>query len=181
MPLSKIISESVDLSDNFNFTGQLQQNGAGIGGDNKPAFLSYSANNQGQSISNTTITKIEFPTELYDTNNAFANNTTFTIPSSHAGKYQFTANISWYNSGGAFSRAYIMLYKNNSEFMRFERRGSSIYLGGYSQQSLNFTVDDNASVGDYYEVYGYFEQITSTYNFTQIIMANFFKGFKLIT
>ena len=151
------------------------------GGTNTPAFLAFSGNLQAQTVSDATTTKIDFETEQYDTDSAFASNTTFTVPSGKAGKYQFTANVSWYHDVGAFSRAFIMLYKNGSEFMRFERRGTDIYLGGYSQQSLNFTVDDDASAGDYYEVYGYFDSITGTYTFSDSKLANFFKGFKLIT
>jgi hypothetical protein len=154
---------------------------AGIGGTNTPAFYAYSALNQAQAVSTSTNTKLNFQTELYDTDNAFASNTTFTVPSNKAGKYQFTANISWYHSGGAFSRAYISLYKNGSEHLRFERRGTNIYLGGYSQNSLNFTTDDNASVGDYYEVYGFFDGITETYTSSGPPQNNFFKAFKIIT
>ena len=154
---------------------------SGVGGTNTPAFLAYSANSQSQTISDSTLTKIDFETELYDTDSAFASNTTFTVPSGKAGKYQFTANVSWYHAGGAFSRAFIMLYKNGSQYLRFERRGTDIYLGGYSQQSLNFTVDDDASAGDYYEVYGWFEAIDTTYVASDNAKYNFFKGFKLIT
>ena len=153
----------------------------GVGGVNTPAFLAYSANGQSQTVSDATTTKLDFETELYDTDSAFSSDTKFTVPSGKAGKYQFTANVSWYHDGGQFSRAFISLYKNGSEFMRFERRGSNIYNGSYSQQSLNFTVDDDASAGDYYEVYGYFENITTTYTSSSFTMANFFKGFKLIT
>ena len=175
MALSKIQSESINLADNFAFTGTV----TGAGESNTPAFLAYTANGQSQTVSDATTTKLDFETELYDTDSAFASNTTFTVPSGKAGKYQFTANVSWYHAGGAFSRAFIMLYKNGSEFMRFERRGENIYLGGYSQQSLNFTVDDDASAGDYYEVYGYFNNIDTTYTSSSFTMANFFKGFRI--
>ena len=148
---------------------------------NTPAFMAYSAASQSQSVSNSTSTKLNFQTELYDTDNAFASNTTFTVPSGKAGKYQFTANISWYTSSASdYSRAFISLFKNGSEHTRYERRGTGIYRGSYSQQSLNFTVDDNASVGDYYEVYGWFENITTTYT-NSFPGNNFFKGFKILS
>ena len=41
MAFSKIIAESMDLTDAYNFTGTLQQNGAGIGGDNKSNSSSW--------------------------------------------------------------------------------------------------------------------------------------------
>jgi len=152
------------------------------GGANTPAFLAYSANGQEQSISNSTSTKLDFETELYDTDNAFSSNTTFTCPSGQAGKYQFTANISWYtSSSSSFERAFIMFYKNGSQISNFERRGTDIYRGSYSQQSLNNTIDVNCAVGDTVEVYGWFESITATYVTSSYTMANWFKGFKLIT
>ena len=51
----------------------------GFGGTNTPAFLAYSANSQSQTISDSTLTKIDFETELYDTDSAFASNTTFLL------------------------------------------------------------------------------------------------------
>ena len=179
MAFSKIIAESMDLTDAYNFTGTLQQNGASIGETNTPAFLAYSANNQQQTISTGTSTKIEFPTELYDTDNAFASNK-FTCPSGQAGKYQFTANVSWYTaSSSSFERAFIMFYKNGTQISNFERRGTDIYKGSYSQQCLNCTIDIDLAVSDYVEVYGWFAEITSTYNTSSYTMANWFKGFKI--
>ena len=61
MAFSKIIAESMDLTDAYNFTGTLQQNGAGIGGANTPAFSVYLGSSQ--TISDATDTKINFDTE----------------------------------------------------------------------------------------------------------------------
>ena len=36
---TKLIAESLDLTDAYNFTGTLQQNGASIGGDNTPSIF----------------------------------------------------------------------------------------------------------------------------------------------
>ena len=71
MAFSKIIAESMDLTDAYNFTGTLQQNGAGIGGVNTPAFFSHSDGTQG-SVSDATWTKADLETEIFDTDNAFA-------------------------------------------------------------------------------------------------------------
>ena len=178
---AKIANDAVnntklDLTDNFAFTGTV----TGAGESNTPAFLAYSANSQQQSVSNSTSTKLDFETELYDTDNAFSSNTTFTVPSGQAGKYQFTANVSWFtSSSGSYERAFIMFYKNGSQISNFERRGTDIYRGSYSQQSLTNTIDVNCAVGDTVEVYGWFENITDTYVTSSYTMANWFKGFKI--
>ena len=68
----------------------LQTNGSGVltwataGGNNTPAFSAKSASQQ--SISNTTFTDVDFGTETFDTDNAFASSI-FTVPSGKAGKY----------------------------------------------------------------------------------------------
>ena len=176
MAITKIQSESMNLADTYAFTGTV----TGAGENNTPAFLAYSADGQAQSISNSTATKLDFETELYDTDNAFSSNTTFTCPSGQAGKYQFTANISWYtSSSSSFERAFIMFYKNGTQISNFERRGTDIYRGSYSQQCLNSTIDVDCAVGDTVEVYGWFESITGTYVTSSYQMANWFKGFKI--
>ena len=98
MPLSKIISESVDLSDNFNFTGTLQQNGAGICGDNKPAFYSELSSNQ--VIGDAGDVKVQFNTEILDTDNAYDNssNYRFTVPSGEGGKYFIFTGLTIYGT-----------------------------------------------------------------------------------
>ena len=179
MAITKIQSESLNLADTYAFTGTV----TGAGESNTPAFLAYSAgtgSGQAQTVSGSTATKLDFETELYDTDNAFSSNTTFTCPSGQAGKYQFTANISWYtSSSSSFERAFIMFYKNGTQISNFERRGTDIYRGSYSQQSLNNTIDVDCAVGDTVEVYGWFESISGTYVTSSYQMANWFKGFKI--
>ena len=104
MAIDKVTSASITTdavgptqlneASNYAFTGTV----TGAGESNTPAFLAYSANGQSQTVSDATTTKLDFETELYDTDNAFASNTTFTVPSGKAGKYQFTGNISWYHA-----------------------------------------------------------------------------------
>ena len=100
----------MDLTDAYNFTGTLQQNGASIGGNMKPLFyVSLSAN---QSISASTWTKINLDQEIFDADNVFASNK-FTAPS--AGKYLFITSIRCDSPDGGenFQSA---LYKNGSYF-----------------------------------------------------------------
>ena len=108
MAFSKIIAESMDLTDAYNFTGTLQQNGAGIGGNMKPLF--YASLSSNQSISANTWTKITLDQEVFDADNVFASNK-FTVPS--AGKYLIITSIraDTPNAGENFQSS---LYKNGS-------------------------------------------------------------------
>ena len=178
MAITKIQSESMNLADTYAFTGTV----TGAGESNTPAFHAYSANGDSQALGSSATTKVKFQTELYDTNSAYDHSTNFrfTVPSGQAGKYEFTANVGFWTSGSAYSRSFIMLYKNGSEYLRHERRGgTSIYAGSYAQNNLIFTTTDNASVGDYYEVYSYIGADANTYNSSSFTMANYFKGFKI--
>ena len=58
MPFNKIIAESMDLTDAYNFTGTLQQNGANIGGANTPYFEAYIGSNQ--TLVDASYTKLNF-------------------------------------------------------------------------------------------------------------------------
>ncbi len=71
--------------DTTNIVGTLQNNGSAVGGVNTPAFFVTKTSNQ--SISDSTFTDVIFETEEFDSDNAFASNTTFTVPSGKAGKY----------------------------------------------------------------------------------------------
>jgi hypothetical protein len=114
MAFSKIIAESMDLSDSYNFTGTLQQNGASIGGVNTPSFLAYRSGSS-QSISNATATKIQLNSELFDTDNAFDNSTNYRFTPQTAGKYYFFAT-SRFDSSADFENLELQVHKNGSQY-----------------------------------------------------------------
>ena len=153
MPLSKIISESVDLSDNFNFTGQLQQNGAGIGGDLTPSF--YAELSSVQNTSDASDTKIQFNSEIYDTDNAYDTSTyRFTVPSGKAGKYFIFTGTSIYGSVVySVYDSYLKVYKNGSVFLAEQHYEHDSSPNGSASQHIGRVMD--LAVGDYIEVYNY--------------------------
>ena len=87
MSIDKIQSESINLADNFAFTGTV----TGAGGVNTPNFYVTASSDQ-TGIGDNVIVQINFGTEIYDSDNAFASNT-FTVPSGKAGKYQFVTGM----------------------------------------------------------------------------------------
>jgi len=171
MAITKIQSESLNLADNYDFTGTV----TGAGESNAPSFRVY--RNTTQSISSASHTKIQFNTEVYDTGSAFDNSTNYryTIPSGHAGKWFFTCHGTIAQDQQDLNRLILSIRKNGSTLVNVEEDGAyDEYTMGYS-----ISVCDNASVGDYYEVFIY--QINSgsdTLNL-QANTMNGFSGFKI--
>ena len=75
---------------------------------NLPAFHAYNASSQ--TLANTTETQLVYSNELFDSNNAFTNNT-FTVPSGQAGNYIITLR---YILEGVFSSRMVLYLRQNS-------------------------------------------------------------------
>ena len=67
MAIDKIQSESINLADNFAFTGTV----TGAGGVNTPA---WKVSGNATSVANSTATKLTINTEQFDTDNKVASN-----------------------------------------------------------------------------------------------------------
>ena len=76
---------------------------------NGPAFSAYMSATQ--SISNTTVTKLTFNTENFDTNSNYDNATNYRFTPTVAGYYQFSARIA--TASSAIGITYIYIGKNN--------------------------------------------------------------------
>lgn len=112
---------------------------------NTPNF--FVEDDSAQSISNDTITKLNFATENFDSDSAFASNK-FTVPNGKAGKYFLYA--SWQAATSTnFNEQRIYIYKNGSAL------GPNIQ--GYHDHygSIQISSLENLSVSDYIEVYAY--------------------------
>ena len=126
---------------------------SGVLPDNTPAFEVVRAANQ--TITNDTVTKINFNSEQFDTDNAYDNTTNyrFTVPSGKAGKYYgyLTAGIEG-SSNSNFQYGSIRLSKNGTEIREnwLDARSSGLR---FITLSINTTL--NLAVGDYLEAYGY--------------------------
>ena len=137
---------------------------------NTPAFIA--TNNTQTSMSGDTWTTYIFDAEVVDTNSAFNTSTyKFVVPSNQAGKYLFTADVSWSTApDGALMS--IGITKNGSRFVTQQED-----LG--STQALNMSVTGitNCSVGD--EIYAELRHSHSG-NTENTGTGQFFSGFKLI-
>jgi|9_EtaG_2_1085328.scaffolds.fasta_scaffold21770_1 hypothetical protein len=154
--------------DTTNIIGTLQNNGAAVGGANTPAFHVYLSGNQ--SISSSTAVKVNFDSETFDTDNAFASNK-FTVPTGEGGKYFFHAHIRKGTNNDNLNLVYIYVNGNSKGYFRRQAKAQNAY---------QITQILDLSAGDYVEVYVYDDGGSAS------ILANadnytYFTGYKLIT
>jgi hypothetical protein len=148
----------------------------GFGEANTPAFSARANGNQ--AVSDSTATKVNFGTEDFDTNSAFASDK-FTVPSGHAGKYFFTSNLVSSSQDGVSTMrtVQIYIYKNGSYLNS---------MGTYTDNRNNYLDSDEVSyafaldlaVSDYIEIY---VQVISSSGGGGNLQGNkcIFTGFKL--
>jgi len=117
---------------------------ASAGGANTPIFVATLSADQ--SISNSTITKINFNSEEIDTDSAFDSSTNyrFTVPSGQAGKYLINGAVRLESFSNA--NLELFLYKNGSEIYR--RR---TYNDAYNHVRLTQIL--SLAESDYLELY----------------------------
>ena len=147
MAITKIQSESLNLADDYAFTGTI----TGAGESNVPAFSVKLSSDQ--NVSDNAITKIQFNSENYDTNNAFDSTTNyrFTVPSGQDGKYFFHVELyPGCTTGDQINTIFLYIYKN----------GSIISLSGendpdtVSNLSMSLATSLDLVAGDYIEFFG---------------------------
>jgi len=137
----------------INVVGTLQNNGAGVGGTNTPAFEAYLSADQ--VIGDNAVTKIQFNTEVYDDGSGYDNssNYRFTVPSGEGGTYKFYTTLNFSDNQNAEKIGYRQLYfyKNGSSYAFFYNDNGTSKAISSNFGSGNITMVLNA--GDYVEVY----------------------------
>ena len=86
---------------------------SGVGGDNTPAFEAYKT--ASQTISTGTATKLQYDTEVFDTDNAYDNSTNYRFTPQVAGKYFIFASVQSGNTND-FDDYQIQIHKNGSTY-----------------------------------------------------------------
>jgi len=133
---------------------------------NTPNFLVEDSG--AQAIANTTITKLSFGSETFDSDNAFASDK-FTVPSGKAGKYFFYA--SWQTATSTnFNEQRIYIYKNGTAI----DPNIQGYHDHYGSIQISKLVD--LAVSDYIEVYAYQNSGGSI----DTLGTSIFSGYKII-
>ena len=182
MAFSKIIAESMDLSDAYNFTGTLQQNGAGIGGDNKPAFHAYANTNQ-TGLSDNTWVKLQMNVEDLDTDSAYDHSSNYRFTPQTAGKYLIYLHAVIFsesaNQGYVFNGS---IYKNGTNVAYSANNNNSSHPEYEKSMFLVKTIDFNGS-SDYVEAYGRLNVLSGNWATSSSSTGTlcYFGGYKLIT
>jgi hypothetical protein len=109
---------------------------------NMPAFSAWQSS--AQSISATTVTKIQFQTEEFDTNNCFDNTTNYRFTPTVAGYYQVSSAIQ--TTQATTAQTFIYVYKNGANYKATNVVGQAI--------TISNLVYLNGST-DYIEIYLY--------------------------
>lgn len=130
---------------------------------NGPAFFAYASTNQ--AISQGAFTKVNFGTELFDTNSNFASSRfTPTV----AGYYQLNSAVN-YGGNGTVTYGILCFFKNGGEYVRTTaiQPNQVLSLNGSTLIYLNGSTD-------YVEVYAYSGQVNTTlYGDNTTVFTNF--------
>ena len=155
-------NQSVNLASNVTGTLPIANGGTALtsgfvnGGVNTPAFVAKLSTNMTSQAANTTV-KIQYNTEVFDTDNAYDNSTNyrFTVPSGEAGKYAVFQHQHMRDQGQDDNIEYMTarLYKNGSFFTEFQRAHSSSTINGAQSNYCTWNIVMDLSAGDYLEWY----------------------------
>ena len=105
---SLTIGESGDTT---NIVGTLQNNGAGVGGDNAPFFLANLSSNQ--SVTSNAVTKINFNNEIADPNGVYDHTSNYRFTPASAGYYMVNINLLYTPLGQDIHGETLRIYIND--------------------------------------------------------------------
>ena len=152
MAITKVQSGGINLADDFTFTGE-------VSGQNYPAF---EANRTSIfPIPNTTITKVQFDNEVFDTDGYYDNSTNYRFTPLVSGKYMVYSTMTIAeNNGTSLNYGYGYIYKNGANYLQqsigyFNNPG--IYIG----TTLSSVIEFNGTT-DYVEIFAYMDSTAHT-------------------
>ena len=174
MAIDKIQSESINLADNFAFTGTV----SGAGATATAEFSAYFSSDQ--AINDNTNTALIFQTEVFDTDGVYNNsNGRFTAPSD--GKYFLSSSVWTYDGSAKILDQNIMFYINGSLKYRQEFISDAAVFNKFDSQ---LTAILNLDANDYVQVYIYVDTTDNSALAVEAsgsVFQNVFSGFKLPT
>ena len=160
----------------LNSSGKIPTAYYDAGGTNTPMFSAYLSADQTASG----LTKVEFDTEVADTDNAFDNSTNyrFTVPTGKAGKYFIAFDLHVSNSATNAESMDAYLYKNGSAYRQVNQHGVA---NGIRRAHLNLVYIEDASEGDYYEVFAGVNGTNPIVEGGTATFSSSFMAYKLLT
>ena len=143
---------------------------ASAGGTNTPAF--HVVRSSGQSISTNTNTKVQFNSEVFDTDNCYDNSTNYRFTPGVSGKYFLYAGVRP-NENDDFNESQVYIRKNNSDIVLASKRNT------YSDTVHAYTTIAS-DTDDYFEIF-YYHQKGSSLNLSGDSNSyTYFGGYKII-
>ena len=167
MAISKIQSESINLADNFSFTGSVSGVGITAGQASDPSFHAYQPQNG--SVANNTTIIVSNNTELFDSSSAY-DTTTYKFTPQVAGYYFLYANVRYQTGDSQYDRINLAITKNGSAILH-ARNGNE----DYSTVNVCGIVQANGS-SDYFQMTSY-QGSGSSANITPDDELTYFGGF----
>ena len=145
---------------------------------NTPSFHAHASGNQ--NLSDNTLTKIEFPSEDYDTSSTFDHSTNHRFTPGVAGKYflyyQFKIETGANNNNFNYIEGHI--YKNGSTIAKVNNDFRDDNLGRHHTITAGLVVESDAD--DYFEVFGLGNIETGTPLYAGGTNETFFGGYRLV-
>jgi len=144
MSIDKIQSESINLADNFAFTGTV----TGAGGTNTPYFSAHKTSNQ--DVNHSATAKLTFDAVSSESTSGVFDLTNNKFTATEAGKYLFQFKVTFYDSANQLYRADAYFYDNGNQ------RRKNIFFdngGDIREVVLTETWIQDVSVNDYFEMY----------------------------
>ena len=175
MAISKIISESLDLTDNYAFTGTV----TGAGESNSPIF--YGELSSGKTLSRAVLTKIDSMTSNeVDSDTAF-NGTTFTVPSGKGGTYFIHATLEGDSqaAGQDGEEFKAEIYKNGSSIKSNRFQNNTSVTGTGRRKTVSIDVTLTLSAGDTIELYGHLQDANGSGNMDCVAGGTSIGGYRI--
>ena len=149
----------------------------GFGGTNTPAFEAYLSGDQ--SISDGATTKVQFNTEVFDTDSDYDNSSNYRFTPTTAGKYYVSSGLKTESTASSIQNATLFIYKNGSSYKR-----SVLYAPSAKPDAFPVFIDaiiDMNGSSDYLEIYIYIDITSGSARCDADTKACHFKSYKIIT
>jgi len=150
---------------------------SGFGGVMTPYFHVYLGSDQ--SVTSGATSKVQFNTEVYDSNTNYDNSTNYRFTPTVAGKYYFYTSVVYYADADNFNFNKVSIRLNGSAIAGGEA-DSRFGRGRQYSASCSCIQEMNGS-SDYVEVYSFVQSNGASSHFESDNKATFFGGYKLIT
>ena len=178
MAIDKIQSESINLADNFAFTGTV----TGAGGVNTPAFLAYRSSVQ--DCADNTYTKIQFNSEKFDITNTYDSTVYYRFTPGVSGKYFLYAQVGGYPVNDVGKDITIRIYKNGSSTGEHRRGYQNFELQNNGTNAVSMSAVMDSDTDDYFEVYWRINTdngVAARVDYNASLLYCYFGAYKIIT